>query len=174
MYQSGPEVIDIEENRFAAHGGKDTDAGAKYAKPSKGGGKNKTYEIKGKDGKPLFTKEDVIQHLVDEEFADNAVSAEVLFNHASPIWMDIILQELYKGKHGQSEAEYQDGRSQGGKMISGDSKMSGAKYTHGSRVSDGGAGPTAPGARPTAQGKMDKGTRNELNLRKAAMANRAK
>ena len=34
--------------------------------------------------------------------------------------------ELYKGKHGQSEKEYQDGRSQGGKMVSGDSKGSGA------------------------------------------------
>lgn len=164
----------VYENRFASHAGKDTDAGAKYAKPSKGSGKNKTYEIKGKDGKPLFSKEEVIHHLVSEEFADNEVSAEVLFNNASPIWMDAILQELYKGKHGQSDAEYQDGRSQGGKMISGDSKMSGAKFTHGSRVGDGGAGPTAPGARPTAQGRMDKGTRNELALRKANLANKNK
>ena len=29
------------------------------------------------------------------------------------------LDELYKGKHGQSEKEYQDGRSDGGKMVSG-------------------------------------------------------
>ncbi len=77
------------------------------------------------------------------------------------------VDELYKGKHGQSEKEYQDGRSQGGKMISGDSKMSGAKYTHGRRVSDGGAGPTKPGDRPKAQGRMDSGTRADLKYRKA-------
>lgn len=77
--------------------------------------------------------------------------------------------EVYKGKHGQSEKEYQDGRSQGGKMVSGDSKMSGAKYSHGSRVSDGGAGPQPAGGskKPKAQGKMDKGGRAELVMRKA-------
>ena len=32
------------------------------------------------------------------------------------------IEELYKGKHGQTEKEYADSRSQGGKMISGDSK----------------------------------------------------
>ena len=39
------------------------------------------------------------------------------------------LLELYKGKHGQTEKQYQDSRSDAGKMVSGDSKMSGAKYT---------------------------------------------
>lgn len=79
------------------------------------------------------------------------------------------IDELYKGKHGQSEKEYQDGRSQGGKMVSGDSKMSGAKYTHGRRVDDGGAGPQPAGGskKPKAQGKMDKGGRAELQMRKA-------
>jgi len=79
------------------------------------------------------------------------------------------IEERYKGKHGQSEKEYQDGRSQGGKMVSGDSKMSGAKYSHGSRVSDGGAGPQPAGGskKPKAQGKMDNWGRNELKMRKA-------
>ena len=79
------------------------------------------------------------------------------------------LDELYKGKHGQSEKEYQDGRSQGGKMVSGDSKGSGAKYSHGRRVDDGGAGPQPAGGskKPKAQGKMDKGGRAELVMRKA-------
>ena len=79
------------------------------------------------------------------------------------------LDELYKGKHGQSEKEYQDGRSQGGKMVSGDSKGSGAKYSHGRRVDDGGAGPQPAGGskKPKAQGRMDKGGRAELVMRKA-------
>ena len=44
----------LSENRFAAYDGKDTDAGAKYAKPFKGGNKKGVYTMKGKDGKPLF------------------------------------------------------------------------------------------------------------------------
>jgi hypothetical protein len=40
------------------------------------------------------------------------------------------VEEVYKGKHGQSDKEYADSRSQGGKMVSGDSKQSGAEYTH--------------------------------------------
>ena len=54
-------------------------------------------------------------------------------------------------------------------MVSGDSKMSGAKYTHGRRVSDGGAGPQPAGGskKPAAQGRMDSGTRNDLKYRKA-------
>ncbi len=79
------------------------------------------------------------------------------------------IDERYKGKHGQSEKEYQDGRSQGGKMVSGDSKMSGAKYSHGRRVDDGGAGPQPAGGskKPKAQGRMDRGGRAELQMRKA-------
>ena len=79
------------------------------------------------------------------------------------------VDELYKGKHGQSEKEYQDGRSDAGKMVSGDSKMSGAKYTHGRRVDDGGAGPQPAGGskKPKAQGRMDSGSRADLQYRKA-------
>lgn len=75
------------------------------------------------------------------------------------------LDELYKGKHGQSEKEYQDGRSDGGKMISGDSKHSGAAYSH--RSYKGVGKPAKPGERQKHQGKMDKGTRADLAYRKA-------
>ena len=37
-----------------------------------------------------FTKEDVIDHLMDEGFANNPVSAEVLLNHMSDQWLDSI------------------------------------------------------------------------------------
>ena len=46
----------LDENRFASHGGRDTDAGSAYVKPSKGGDKKGVYTLKGKDGKPLFDK----------------------------------------------------------------------------------------------------------------------
>ena len=75
------------------------------------------------------------------------------------------IDELYKGKHGQSEKEYQDGRSDGGKMISGDSKHSGAAYSH--RSFKGVGKPAKPGERQKHQGKMDKGTKADLAYRKA-------
>ena len=80
------------------------------------------------------------------------------------------MNEVYKGKHGQSDKEYADSRSQGGKMISGDSKRSGAEYTHGRRVKAANPGmqPDVGGkTKPKSQGKMDKGTRADLEYRKA-------
>ena len=79
--------------------------------------------------------------------------------------MEAEVQELYKGKHGQSEKEYQDGRSDAGKMISGDSKHSGAAYSH--RSYKGVGKPAKPGERQKNQGKMDRGTRADLAYRKA-------
>ena len=80
------------------------------------------------------------------------------------------VDEVYKGKHGQSEKEYAASRSQGGKMISGDDKMSGAEYTHGRRVKAANPGmqPDVGGkTKPKSQGKMDRGTKADLMYRKA-------
>tara|TARA_Y100000592_G_scaffold99441_1_gene175482 strand:- start:15570 stop:17345 length:1776 start_codon:yes stop_codon:yes gene_type:complete len=80
------------------------------------------------------------------------------------------IEEGYKGKHGQSDKEYADSRSPGGKMVSGDSKRSGAEYTHGRRVKAANPGmqPDVGGkTKPKSQGKMDKGTRADLQFRKA-------
>ena len=80
------------------------------------------------------------------------------------------VEELYKGKHGQTAKQYADSRSQGGKMVSGDSKHSGAEYTHGRRVKAANPGmqPDVGGkTKPKSQGKMDRGTRADLEYRKA-------
>ena len=80
------------------------------------------------------------------------------------------VEEVYKGKHGQSDKEYAASRSQGGKMISGDDKRSGAEYTHGRRVKAANPGmqPDVGGkTKPKSQGKMDAGTRADLQYRKA-------
>jgi hypothetical protein len=82
------------------------------------------------------------------------------------------VEEVYAGKHGQTDKQYADSRSQGGKMISGDSKMSGAEYTHGRRVKAANPGmqPDVGGkTKPKSQGKMDNGTRADLQYRKANM-----
>jgi len=84
--------------------------------------------------------------------------------------MEAEVQELYKGKHGQSDKEYAASRSQGGKMISGDDKMSGAEYTHGRRVKAANPGmqPDVGGkTKPKSQGKMDRGTKADMMYRKA-------
>ena len=58
----------------------------------------------------------------------------------------------------------------GGKMVSGDSKRSGAEYTHGRRVkkaANPGMQPDVGGkTKPKSQGKMDHGTRADLDYRK--------
>ena len=80
------------------------------------------------------------------------------------------VEEGYKGKHGQTDKQYADSRSPGGKMVSGDSKMSGAEYTHGRRVKAANPGmqPDVGGkTKPKSQGKMDAGTRADLEYRKA-------
>jgi len=94
-----------------------------------------------------------------DKTVDNCVKSE-----------SVEIEERYKGKHGQSDKEYADSRSQGGKMVSGDSKQSGAEYTHGRRVKAANPGmqPDVGGkTKPKSQGKMDRGTRADLQYRKA-------
>jgi len=84
------------------------------------------------------------------------------------------VEELYKGKHGQTEKQYQDSRSDAGKMVSGDSKMSGSKYAQGRRTgSDAGPQPAGGSKKPQSQGKMDSGSRTDLAFRKAALKKKA-
>lgn len=61
---------------------------------------------------------------------------------------EVDLDELYKGKHGQSEREYQDDRSDAGKRISGDSETGPNYYTKGRSRGATPDAPTKPGARP--------------------------
>lgn len=75
------------------------------------------------------------------------------------------LEELYKGKHGQSEKEYQDGRSDAGKMISGDSKGSGANYSY--KAKNTGPNPAGGSKKPQGQARMSSKDREYLKYRKA-------
>jgi hypothetical protein len=79
---------------------------------------------------------------------------------------DVVLSELYKGRHGQSETEYQDSRSDAGKIVSGTSKLSGAAYTY-RGVKNTGPNPAGGSQRPHGQGRMTTGQRTELQYRKA-------
>ena len=74
------------------------------------------------------------------------------------------VEELYKGKHGQSEKEeYQDGRSDAGKMVSGDSKMSGSAYSS-RATSSTGPNPAGGSKKPKGQGRMTSGARADLPI----------
>ena len=78
------------------------------------------------------------------------------------------VQELYKGKHGQTEKEYQDSRSDAGKMVSGDSKRSGAAYSS-RAIKNSGPNPAGGSKKPQGQGRMTSGARADLEYRKANM-----
>jgi len=77
---------------------------------------------------------------------------------------EFYLDELYKGKHGQSEEDYMDSRSDAGKQISGDSTHSGASYSH--RSYRGVGEPARPGKRQKNQGRMTQADRDELEIRR--------
>ena len=112
-------------------------------------------------------KFDIIKsYLLDEGFAETEEAAIGMMVSMSESWKEEIL-EVYKGKHGQSDKEYMDGRSDAGKQISGDSKMSGAAYSH--RSFKGQGKPAKPGERQKAQGRMTQADRDELAIRKAAL-----
>ena len=49
--------------------------------------------------KESVTKEDVMQHLIDEGFVNNEVSAEVLFNHMSDDWLISLETAIEEGMH---------------------------------------------------------------------------
>ena len=81
------------------------------------------------------------------------------------------VEELYKGKHGQTEKQYQDSRSDAGKMVSGDSKVSGSAYSS-RATSSTGPNPAGGSKKPKGQGRMTSGARADLQYRKANMMNK--
>lgn len=100
-------------------------------------------------------------HLLDEGYAETEQNAIVMMANMSEEWRNSILDELYKGKHGQSEKEYQAGRSDAGKRISGDDKEGPASYaSRWHKDSE----PTKPGKKPKNTQKVSK---DELDYARA-------
>ncbi len=130
------------------------------------GGYQEGGEVKAK--KKKVVKEDVLGYILENNLANNEVSAEVLFNCISDEFLESIeedIMEIYQGKHGQSEKQYQDGRSPAGKMISGDSKGSGANYSY--RAKNTGPNPAGGSQKPQGQAKMNNKDRAFLSHLKA-------
>lgn len=82
------------------------------------------------------------------------------------------LDELYKGKHGQSEKEYQDGRSDAGKRISGDSQSGPNYYTKGRSRGASPDAPTKPGAKPANTPKLSRDEKEYHKYDKASAKGR--
>lgn len=178
-----PQYKKEEKDSFGRPGGKHGGV------PKKGGGYDKAYQANMKKVKELEQKEEVevaearkpgespkeyAARMTKKHSGGKSKTYDPMkdpnFDHDKAERTRGSMQELYKGKHGQSEKEYADSRSQGGKMVSGDSKGSGAEYTHGRRVKAANPGmqPDVGGkTKPKSQGKMDKGTRADLEYRKA-------
>ena len=110
------ELEQVDENRFAAHGGKDTDAGAKYAKPFKGGRQKGVYTMKGKDGKPLFDKKEDIEvvgdYLMEAGLVDSSDQVDSFFTHMSDEWKSHIIEKACWDTHKKVGM-----KKKGGKMV---------------------------------------------------------
>ena len=125
-------------------------------------------------GEEVETYDVVVEFLCDQGIAENLQEAQwMMVNEIDSEDIATILEaygldEIYKGKHGQTEKQYQDSRSDAGKMVSGDSKMSGAAYS--SRMMRGtGPNPAGGSKKPEGQGRMTSGARTDLQFRKAAL-----
>ena len=95
----------------------------------------------------------------------NAIAKEqVHLSDISRTYLDQV-SELYKGKHGQTEKQYQDSRSDAGKMVSGDSKGSGANYSY--RAKNTGSNPAGGSEKPQGQARMGSKDRSYLKMQKA-------
>ena len=117
---------------------------------------------------PLFQSYDyedaydvVLEYLLDTGHAESIAEAQYIMTEMD----QETIAEIYKGRHGQSDTEYMDSRSDAAKQISGDSKHSGASYSH--RSFKGVGKPALPGERQQNQGRMTNADRNELAIRKA-------
>lgn len=81
--------------------------------------------------------------------------------------------EIYKGRHGQSDAEYQAGRSDAGKRISGDEKTGPNYYTKGRSRGATPDAPTAPGAKPVNTPKLSASEKEYHQYNKSGAKSRA-
>ena len=94
---------EVKENREMAYGGGKPGKGSGDGSKPKGITGGKTYTMKGKDGKPLFkedatiTKEDVIAHLIENNYVNNEVSPEAMFNHITDEFLELIESNISEG-----------------------------------------------------------------------------
>ena len=114
----------------------------------------------------------VMEHLLSNyEGLDEETAMEVM----SDLDEDEInhIHELYKGKHGQSDSEYQAGRSDAGKRISGDADTGPRYYTLGRARGAKPDAPTAPGAKPVNTPKLSSSEKEYHQYNKNDAKNRA-
>ena len=98
-------------------------------------------------------------HLNNEEFIHRLEESGKFSIEEIQTILEAEVSELYKGKHGQSEKEYQAGRSDAGKRISGDDKHGPASYSRrGVRPQE----PTKPGEKPKHTPKLGSAEKAEL------------
>jgi len=102
----------------------------------------------------------------------SAVSAAIAKRRQRTEDVDYVA-ELWKGRHGQSEKEYQAGRSDAGKRISGDEKTGPNYYTKGRSRGAKPDAPTAPGAKPVNTPKLSSSEKEYHQYNKSGAKRRA-
>jgi len=119
----------------------------------------------------------LLEYLVAEGYADTNKAALAIMANMSEEWkQDIVeaylevhqdLTEFWKGRHGQTETEYMDSRSDAGKRISGDAQTGPRYYTLGRSRGVRPDAPTKPGAKPQNTPKLADWEKKDINYRKA-------
>jgi hypothetical protein len=107
--------------------------------------------------------ENWVNSLIDEGYD----LSEYTWDEMAEIYIDEAAKRTPKKVRGAKDTKsYQDGRSQAGMMVSGDSQVSGAGYM---RRGGGVQTQTDPNQRQPQQGRMDRYTRDEMEYRKARL-----
>jgi hypothetical protein len=148
------EGIDFDEFDTGASGPGGKPKGKKLERQIKRGISAESYDL----------YDIILSHLLDEGYADTQEAAEAIMVNMSEEWRDDI-SELYKGKHGQSETEYQAGRSDAGKRVSGDENTGPRHYALGRSARP--DAPTKPGEKPKNTPKLANWEKDDIQYRKA-------
>jgi hypothetical protein len=122
---------------------------------------------------PLHKEGFFYKYIKESKQKMNSNNFKDILEAYSKIYTEQEIEELYKGKHGQSEKEYQAGRSDAGKRISGDENTGPNYYTKGRSRGATPDAPTAPGARPVNTPKLSRDEKEYHQYNKSSAKSRA-
>jgi hypothetical protein len=137
----------------------------KIASVTREAGRRAGEHVKKHGLKSLANEE--VENWVNSLIEEGYDLSDYTWDEMAEIYIDEAAKRTPKKVRGAKDTKsYQDGRSQAGMMVSGDSQVSGAGYM---RRGGGVQTQTDPNQRQPQQGRMDRYTRDEMEYRKARL-----
>ena len=137
----------------------------KIASVTREAGRRAGEHVKKHGLKSLANEE--VENWVNSLIEEGYDLSDCTWDEMAEIYIDEAAKRTPKKVRGAKDTKsYQDGRSQAGMMVSGDSEVSGAGYM---RRGGGKQTQTDPNQRQPQQGRMDRYTRDEMEYRKARL-----